>query len=117
MILCFETVNDKCYSSIYIKLFSAGRDYVELMTDLNFDMGQQSGFKLCINVTILNDATFEVNQTFSLQLRILTPSMVSIADGGGIAILLIVDDEGMILIHKHMLTQQFCYNYCKSLQY
>ena len=85
--------------------FSAGKDYVQFMTELNFDTRQQNGFKSCINVAILNDSTFEVNQTLSLQLNSLTPSVVTITDGGGIATVLIVDDEGMILIHTHTRTQ------------
>ena len=63
---------------------------------LVFPVGSSDGSEICFNVTILRDNISETNQFFMLRLRILTPTVFSIADDGGIATVTIIDDDGTV---------------------
>ena len=51
---------------------------------------------MCFDVTILRDNISESNQFFLLRLRILTPTVFSIADDGGKTTVTIIDDDGTV---------------------
>ena len=57
--------------------------------------GDQNSTTLCVSVQIVNDNTAETDQTFSVVLTSLTPDVITVADGGRVATVIIIDDEGL----------------------
>lgn len=74
--------------------FTAGNDYVGGTQTIEIPSGSISGSTFCVSITILNDGIAETDQSFTVLLTSLTPSVFSIADGGGETTVTITDDEG-----------------------
>lgn len=69
----------------------AGNDFVAFSTVLVFTTGDS----LCLSVDIIDDSVPELDQSFLLRVTSLTPSVITVADGGDQATVTIIDDDGM----------------------
>ena len=98
MVLACGSVSDKfCFIfNTNIKQITGGNDFDAVIHEIVFPVGSSDGSEICFNVTILRDNISETNQFFMLRLRILTPTVFSIADDGGIATVTIIDDDGTV---------------------
>ena len=72
-----------------------GSDYVAVNSTFVFPAGSPPGFRVFVRVEILNDNIAEANQTFTATLTSETPDVFSVADGGDLTTVTIVDDEGV----------------------
>ena len=72
-------------------------DFLPVNTNLVFTAGSSDGDSLCFDVVIIDNSIAELDESFTLILNSLTPSVFSVAGNGGQATVTIIDDEGMQL--------------------
>lgn len=72
-------------------------DFLPVNTNLVFTAGSSDGDSLCFNVVIIDNSIAELDESFTLTLSSLTPSILSVAGDGGQATVTIIDNEGMQL--------------------
>jgi len=72
-------------------------DFLPVNTNLVFTAGSSDGDSLCFNVVIIDNSIAELDESFTLILSSLTPSVFSVAGNGGQATVTISDNEGMQL--------------------
>ena len=68
----------------------SGLDYATLSSNETFVRGSQNGTTLCVEVYIFDDEVFESNETFTLEMTALDPSVRL----GSNAIITLINNDG-----------------------
>ena len=82
-----------CSKSLFQKSVSAaaGSDYTAISSPLMFPAGSHDGSEQCVNVSIVDDETVEEDETFTVELTVLTSGVV---EGNALTTVVITDNEG-----------------------
>ena len=76
--------------------FSAGEDFVEITNQtLTFSNSSSNGTELCSNITIIDDMTFESNETFMVTLSSSDPDVRLLNNA---SVITIVEDRDGVLV-------------------
>lgn len=73
----------------------AGSDYASLVATLEFPVPSFDGSIQCTTVTIFDDILLEGDETFSMQLTVLTPDATQ---GNNVTTIILEDDECIIIM-------------------